>query len=200
MGSWTGMGRQEDRRLDEVGSGDRRRLWLLAAINGSAGGCIQLPSGRSSQRIHLCRCWRSLRENLNHVRWLMQPFLDTLRFFHGARPPKSPPYPYLVDGGVCGALKRRVGDPLWLAGSPTLLNSGQGAPFFPAGSTPIQRHLITHLNHIRPLFLSPHPSQRWTHWHMRSRRSPALQNLHPPLDFGILSGISVPKQASRGAR
>lgn len=46
-----GMGRQEDQRLDGVGSGDRRRLSLLVASSGSAGGCIQLPSGRSSQRV-----------------------------------------------------------------------------------------------------------------------------------------------------
>lgn len=65
----------------------------------------------------------------------------------------------------------------WLARSTlrALLNSGMGAPFAhppKLNSNSTAPHHTPQLNHLRPLFPSPHPSQRWTHWHMGSQRFP----------------------------
>lgn len=91
----------------------------------------------------------------------MQPFFDTLRFSDGQGLQKTLPTPSGLsgEGGVRGfeteGGQTRFG---WLVLAHLQpCSRSMGAPFFPAGSTPIQRHLITPQPplSIRPLF-PPH--------------------------------------------
>lgn len=205
-----GMGRQEDQRLDEVGSGDRRRLSLLVAQQwlGRRLHPIAVGTEFSACPIGVVRCWRSRRENLNlnHV-GSCSLFSTHCDFSMEQGPPKSPT-PYLGDlwRGLRGLETEGGGPSLvgWLAQpcEPCSIRAwGRRFPTHPS-STPIQRHLITHLNSTTFDPSSPphilHNAGRtgtWVH-----SGSPALPNLHSSLAFWTLSGISVPKQASRGAR
>lgn len=94
-----GMGRQEDQRLDEVGSGDRRRLSLLVAQQWLGRWLHPIAVGMefSACPIGVVRCWRSRRENLNlnHV-GSCSLFSTHCDFSMGQGPPKSP-NPYLGD-------------------------------------------------------------------------------------------------------
>ena len=172
---------------DRHGATKRMRDWWMMLVQETGGLVYRHWSPAVAQQAaasncsrdgsyHLCR--RSRRENLNHGA-SCSLFSTHSDFLWGQGLQKAlPTSPYALPIWVmtgCGALKRRVADPLWLAGAhPTLLNSGMvGAPFSPPGS-----NSTTPLNRFRPLFPSPHPSRRWTHWHMGSWRSPALQNLH----------------------
>lgn len=143
----------------------------------------------------------------------MQPFFDTLRFSDGQGLQKTLPTPSGLsgEGGVRG-FETEGGRPALVGWCSPTCNPAPGA-WGRRFSQPAQLQFnvtSSHLNHYFQFDPSSLPTSFTTLdavWQSgslaracSSRRSPALQNLHSSLDFCILSGISVPKQASRGAR